>query len=82
MGQQRRKYTDDYKAAAVERLYEPGATQGPDAALQALSEELSKRGIDLAEMSNDEVAAALDPNDARILYQDNLSVAVQKDTYI
>ena len=24
MGQQRRKYTDDYKAAAVERLYEPG----------------------------------------------------------
>lgn len=28
MGQQRRKYTDDYKAAAVERLYEPGATQG------------------------------------------------------
>ena len=28
MGQQRRKYTDDYKAAAVERLYEPGPTQG------------------------------------------------------
>ncbi|WP_408634929.1 transposase [Octadecabacter antarcticus] len=28
MGQQRRKYTDDYKAGAVERLYEPGATQG------------------------------------------------------
>ncbi len=28
MGQQRRKYTDDYKTAAVERLYEPGATQG------------------------------------------------------
>ena len=28
MGQQRRKYTEDYKAAAVERLYEPGATQG------------------------------------------------------
>ena len=28
MGQQRRKYTDDYKAAAVERLYEPGTTQG------------------------------------------------------
>lgn len=28
MGRQRRKYTDDYKAAAVERLYEPGATQG------------------------------------------------------
>jgi transposase len=27
MGQHRRKYTDDYKAAAVERLYEPGATQ-------------------------------------------------------
>jgi transposase len=27
MGQYRRKYTDDYKAAAVERLYEPGATQ-------------------------------------------------------
>ena len=28
MGQHRRNYTDDYKAAAVERLYEPGATQG------------------------------------------------------
>lgn len=28
MGQQRRKYTDGYKAAAVERLYELGATQG------------------------------------------------------
>jgi len=28
MGQQRRKYTDGYKAAAVDRLYEPGATQG------------------------------------------------------
>jgi transposase len=27
MGQQQRKYTDDYKTAAVERLYEPGATQ-------------------------------------------------------
>lgn len=28
MGQQRRKYTENYKAAAVELLYEPGATQG------------------------------------------------------
>ena len=28
LGQQQRKYTDDYKAAAVERLYEPGAMQG------------------------------------------------------
>ena len=28
MEQQRRKYTDDYKAAAVERLYEAGATHG------------------------------------------------------
>ena len=28
MGQHRRNYTDDHKAAAVERLYEPGATQG------------------------------------------------------
>ena len=28
MGQQRRYYTDDYKAAAVDKLYEPGATQG------------------------------------------------------
>lgn len=28
MGQHRRKYTDDYKAAAVDRLYEPGASQG------------------------------------------------------
>ena len=28
MGQQRRTYTYDFKAAAVDRLYEPGATQG------------------------------------------------------
>ncbi len=28
MGHHRRNYTDEYKAAAVERLYEPGATQG------------------------------------------------------
>ncbi len=28
MGHRRRKYTDEYKAAAVERVYEPGATQG------------------------------------------------------
>ena len=28
MGQHRRKYTEEYKAAAVERLYEAGATQG------------------------------------------------------
>ena len=28
MGQHRRIYTDDYKAAAIEWLYEPGATQG------------------------------------------------------
>ncbi len=28
MGHHRRKYTDEYKVAAVERLYEPGATQG------------------------------------------------------
>ena len=28
MGHPRKKYTDAYKAAAVERLYEPGATQG------------------------------------------------------
>lgn len=28
MGQQRRKYPDDYKAAAVDRLYGSGATQG------------------------------------------------------
>ena len=27
MGQHRRTYTDDFKAAAVERLYEAGATQ-------------------------------------------------------
>jgi len=26
MVQQRRKYSDEYKAAAVERFYEPGAT--------------------------------------------------------
>ena len=28
MGKHRRNYTDEFKAAAVERLYEPGATQG------------------------------------------------------
>jgi transposase-like protein len=28
MGRHRRKYTDEFKAAAVERLYAPGATQG------------------------------------------------------
>lgn len=28
MGRPRRKYTDEFKAAAVERLYEHGATQG------------------------------------------------------
>ncbi len=27
MGQTRRQYSDEFKAAAVERLYEPGATQ-------------------------------------------------------
>ena len=28
MGQHRRTYTDEFKACAVDRLYEPGATQG------------------------------------------------------
>ncbi|WP_246100836.1 transposase [Palleronia caenipelagi] len=28
MGRHRRKYTEEFKAAAVDRLYEPGATQG------------------------------------------------------
>ena len=28
MGQHQRTYTDDFKAGAVDRLYEPGATQG------------------------------------------------------
>lgn len=28
MGQHRRTYTDEFKAGAVDRLYEPGATQG------------------------------------------------------
>ncbi len=28
MGQHRRQYSDEFKTAAVERLYEPGATQG------------------------------------------------------
>ncbi|WIY24211.1 transposase [Parasedimentitalea psychrophila] len=41
MGQQRRKYTDDYKAAAAERLYEPGATQG------SVSSELGITGTQL-----------------------------------
>jgi hypothetical protein len=27
MGQQRRTYTDDYNAAAVDRLYEPGGVR-------------------------------------------------------
>ena len=41
MGKQRRKYTDDYKASAVERLYEPGATQG------SVSNELGITGTQL-----------------------------------
>ena len=28
MGQHRRTYTDEFKAGAVDRLYEPGVTQG------------------------------------------------------
>ena len=41
MGKQRRKYTDDYKTSAVERLYEPGATQG------SVSNELGITGTQL-----------------------------------
>ena len=41
MGQHRRSYTDEYKAAAVERLYEPGATQG------SVSKELGITGTQL-----------------------------------
>jgi len=41
MVQQRRKYTDEYKAAAVDRLYEPGATQG------SVSNELGITGTQL-----------------------------------
>ena len=41
MGKQRRKYTDDYKASAVERLYEPDATQG------SVSNELGITGTQL-----------------------------------
>jgi len=41
MGQQRRKYTNDYKAAAVERLYQPGAKQG------SVSSELGITGTQL-----------------------------------
>jgi transposase len=40
MGQQRRTHTDDFKAAAVDRLYEAGATQGSvskELGIQALS---------------------------------------------
>lgn len=44
--------------------------EGPDAALTALSEALSERGIDIATATNDEIAAALEAaNDPRILYQ-------------
>jgi transposase len=41
MVQHRRKYTDAYKAAAVEMLYEPGATQG------SVSSELGITGTQL-----------------------------------
>ena len=41
MGQHRRKYTDDYKTAGVERLYEPDATQG------SLAKELGITGTQL-----------------------------------
>ena len=45
MGQQRRKYTDDYKAAAVERLYEPGATQGSVAKELGITGTLNQTGF-------------------------------------
>lgn len=41
MGQQRKIYTDDFKAAAVDRLCEPGATQG------SVSKELGITGAQL-----------------------------------
>jgi transposase-like protein len=41
MGQHRRVYTDDFKAAAVDRLYEPEATQG------SVAEELGITGTQL-----------------------------------
>lgn len=41
-----------------ERFYPVG--QGPDEGMMALADELSRRGIDLSTMSNDEIAAALE----------------------
>ena len=41
MGQHRRTYTDDFKAGAVDRLYEPGATQGSVAKELGITQALS-----------------------------------------
>lgn len=51
------------RAIAGETIYAAG--EGPDADMTALSEELSRRGLDLREMSNDEIAAALDQTDGQ-----------------
>src|SRR5690606_22677518 len=53
---------------AGRKVYVEG--EGPDADLQALSDALNERGIDLATATNDEVAAALDTTDGRKFEQD------------
>lgn len=60
--------TNDLLAAigaslAGEPVYRIG--EGVDPAMEALAEELSRRAIDLTEMTNDEVAAALEESDGR-----------------
>lgn len=53
---------------AGRKVYAEG--EGPDADLQALSDALNERGIDLAAMSNDEIAAALDATGGTKFEQD------------
>lgn len=64
--------TNDLLAAigaslAGEPVYRIG--EGVDPAMEALAEELSRRAIDLTEMTNDEVAAALEESDGRAFEQ-------------
>lgn len=67
----------DFAARLLEALSEDVAGrkvyvegEGPDADLQALSDALSERGIDLAAMSNDEIVAALEAADGQSYNQD------------
>lgn len=72
----------DFAARLLEALSEDVAGrkvfaegEGPDAAMQALSDALSERGLDPATMTNDEIAAALDAADGQTLNQGALTNA-------